>query len=80
MSEPGHPHRHYRIAQRPQGAIYIPPEQWAEAAERRDGSWWEAWNAWLKALHSQGEVPPPAMGAARYPVLGEAPGDYVHQH
>ena len=80
VSEPGHPHRHYRIAQRPQGAIYIPPEQWAEAAERRDGSWWEAWNAWLKALHSQGEVPPPAMGAARYPVLGEAPGDYVHQH
>ena len=80
VSEPGHPHRHYRISQSPRGAIYTPPEQWLEDAERRVGSWWDAWNDWLKTLPSKGDVSPPTIGAARYPVLAEAPGDYVLQH
>jgi polyhydroxyalkanoate synthase subunit PhaC len=80
VSEPGHPHRHYRIRKSVKEAIYIPPEDWLDAAERRDGSWWEAWSDWLTALPSCGQVAPPATGSDSYPVLAEAPGDYVHQH
>ena len=52
------------------------PTQWREAASRHSGSWWEDWAAWAGARASR-LVPPPPTGSARYPALGEAPGDYV---
>ena len=52
------------------------PTQWREAASRHSGSWWEDWAAWAGARAGR-LVPPPPTGSARYPALGEAPGDYV---
>ena len=52
------------------------PTQWREAASRHSGSWWEDWAAWAGARASR-LIPPPQTGSARYPALGEAPGDYV---
>ncbi|HYZ22671.1 MAG TPA: class I poly(R)-hydroxyalkanoic acid synthase [Rhodopila sp.] len=52
------------------------PEQWREAAERRDGSWWTDWSAWL-AARAGAKGQPPAMGSAAYPPLQDAPGSYV---
>ncbi len=73
VSEPGHPHRHYRIAQRAQGAPWIAAEAWPAQAELRDGSWWPAWAQWLQARSGkpQRARPLPASG------LGAAPGEYV---
>ncbi len=78
VSEPGHPHRRYQIASRGAADRYIDPDTWAATAPGYDGSWWEAWESWLRR-HSAGRVPPPPLGAPSrgYSPLGEAPGTYV---
>ena len=78
VSEPGHPHRHYRIGHRPTGALYAGPDEWCASAELRDGSWWPAWAEWL-ARHSSARIRPPSIGSKRYPPLCDAPGHYVHE-
>ena len=80
VSEPGHPHRHYRISRRAAGQPYVDPESWYEATESREGSWWPDWAAWLEEK-SKGRTAPPAMGAAEkgFRPLGKAPGSYVHE-
>jgi len=52
------------------------PAEWRKAAHRHSGSWWEDWAAWGSARAGALTAPPP-MGSARYPALGQAPGDYV---
>ena len=78
VSEPGHPHRHYRIATRAAGGAAVTAPDWLETASQHEGSWWEAWAQWL-ACHSAQAGPPPPMGAPDkgYPPLGDAPGRYV---
>ena len=78
VSEPGHPHRHFRIRERLRGGHYIGPDEWAELAEPELGSWWPVWGNWL-AEHSGPPVAPPGMGAAAqgFPPLDPAPGRYV---
>ncbi|WP_454887518.1 PHA/PHB synthase family protein [Sphingomonas oryzagri] len=78
VSEPGHPHRHYRIATRAEDGPASSPEDWAATAEPREGSWWLAWGEWL-GEHSGDPVAPPAPGAPDkgYPPLADAPGSYV---
>jgi len=79
VSEPGHPHRHFRTSRRAPEALYVGPDEWLVQAESRDGSWWPAWSAWLDA-HTSGRGPPPPMGSKAYPALEDAPGRYVHEH
>jgi len=69
----------YRIALRQAGAHYVDPDTWLARAEVHSGSWWPAWQDWLRA-RSGDEIAPRAAGApgAGYPVLGDAPGTYVH--
>ncbi|HTW73101.1 MAG TPA: alpha/beta fold hydrolase [Acetobacteraceae bacterium] len=71
VSEPGHPHRHFRVRERLRGEHYIGPDEWADLAAIEDGSWWPVWAAWL-GQRSGTPVPPPPMGA---PDLGYAPSD-----
>ncbi|WP_298232120.1 alpha/beta hydrolase [uncultured Azohydromonas sp.] len=76
VSEPGHARRSYQMAQRARGQGYVTPEDYAATAPMHEGSWWEAWSAWL-AEHSGPRVaaePIPADMA-----LEDAPGQYVHQ-
>ena len=50
---------------------------WRGAAIRHNGSWWQDWAAWAgERAGPAGPAPP--MGSARYPVLGDAPGTYIH--
>ena len=52
-------------------------EEWRDTATRHGGTWWEDWTRW--AAESAGEmVDPPATGSDVHPVLGDAPGRYVH--
>ena len=78
VSEPGHPHRHFRILSRRSTDTYVDPEQWGAQADQREGSWWPAWTEWL-AGQSSGKVDPPPMGNADrgYAPLEAAPGTYV---
>ncbi len=78
ISEPGHPHRHYRIATKTEGDVYIGPDEWIERTPVQQGSWWTAWEAWLSE-RSGDPVKPPAMGNAKAGLvpLCDAPGTYV---
>jgi polyhydroxyalkanoate synthase len=80
VSEPGHPHRHYRVATHAPVDVVVDPESWAAEAPLNSGSWWPEWVAWLDR-HSGDPAPPPPMGAphAGYAVLCDAPGSYVRQ-
>ncbi len=78
VSEPGHPHRSYQLAQSKSTDKYIGPEEWIDQTASQDGSWWPAWSAWLEA-QSERKTKPPQMGAPEqgYTVLDDAPGEYV---
>jgi polyhydroxyalkanoate synthase len=80
VSEPGHPNRHFRIAETAADAVFRDPGDWFAATDRQEGSWWPAFTAWLDQ-HSSPSVPPPHLGArsGRYAVLCDAPGTYVRQ-
>jgi polyhydroxyalkanoate synthase len=80
VSEPGHPHRHYRVSTKPSNGHYVDPEVWLAETPRKEGSWWPEWSAWLDA-HSGKPVAPPGMGAPHvgYAAACDAPGVYVHQ-
>lgn len=79
VSPPGTPDRHYRIAHRGAHDRFIDPDAWLAQHEPAEGSWWSAWLDWLN-LHSPGpRTAPPPLGDARagYPVLADAPGEFV---
>ncbi|NVO28670.1 alpha/beta fold hydrolase [Donghicola sp. C2-DW-16] len=78
VSEPGHPHRHYRTGHRAAEARYVDPDTWLAEHAPTEGSWWTNWADWL-AAKSSGQGQPPAMGAADYPPLAPAPGTYIYQ-
>jgi polyhydroxyalkanoate synthase len=80
VSEPGHPHRHYRLSTKTKDAPYTDPDRWLAETEAVEGSWWIALTDWL-AERSGAPVPPPDMGARAegYPPLCDAPGTYVYQ-
>ncbi len=80
VSEPGHANRHFCLLERKAGDLFVPPEDWQDAALSRQGSWWEAWVGWLDA-HSGAPAAPPDIGApeAGFAAMEPAPGEYVLQ-
>lgn len=82
ISEPGRANRRYRVAVKLAGAPCRTPEQWAEQATPREGSWWEAWAEWLATHSSVDPLSAPLVPGAPeqgYPALADAPGTYIHQ-
>ena len=80
VSEPGHPHRRYRVAVHAPNEAIVDPQTWAAQAPAREGSWWPEWISWLDRNSGEPVAPPP-MGAphAGYPVVCDAPGTFVRQ-
>jgi polyhydroxyalkanoate synthase len=76
VSEPGHAHRHYRVATKGVEDRYVDPEGWLRTMPASEGSWWPEWVAWLDA-RSGARGAPPKMGAREYAPLCDAPGSYV---
>ena len=78
LSEPGHPHHHFRMSRQRPGEHSADPQAWFAAHEPRDGSWWPIWTSWLAARSGE-LVPPPPLGnpAAGFAPLEDAPGRYV---
>ena len=79
VSEPGHPHRSFRIRTRLEGETYVDPDTWIDTTPVREGSWWLPWQKWLSKGAKR--VAPPEMGAPEngLRVLCDAPGVYVKQ-
>ncbi len=51
--------------------------EWLENASFHEGSWWPRWSEWLKKRSGK-QVPARSPGDSQHPILGEAPGTYVH--
>ncbi|HEX3984297.1 MAG TPA: alpha/beta fold hydrolase [Acidisoma sp.] len=81
VSEPGHPHRHYRVHDREAEGHTPGPDEWLAAVPMEEGSWWPEWHAWLArndaAAGGPAAGPPPRLGLPDTPPLAEAPGRYV---
>jgi polyhydroxyalkanoate synthase len=79
VSESGHPHRRFRIAEKRASDLCLSAQEWATVALPQEGSWWTAWTDWLARLSAVERVAPPGLGAPDkgYPVLEDAPGSYV---
>ena len=78
LSEPGHPHRHFRMATQRQQAHYVDPDAWLADNAARDGSWWPTWADWLtERSGALGALPPLRQAGGAFAPLGEAPGEYV---
>ena len=78
VSEPGHAHRHYRIATKSADDHYVDPEVWLTTTPVSEGSWWPEWVAWLDARSgARGAPPKMGAGAGAYAPLCDAPGSYV---
>jgi polyhydroxyalkanoate synthase len=80
VSQPGGNGRGYRMLTKKSAERYVDPDTWLGLTREQYGSWWPEWIAWLNARSGQ-PVEPPAMGASErgYPVLRDAPGEYVLQ-
>ncbi|MCC6779827.1 MAG: polyhydroxyalkanoic acid synthase [Hyphomicrobiales bacterium] len=76
LSEPGHPHRHFRMALHGHDQPYVDPDTWLARHPPQEGSWWSAWSRWL-AERSGASVAPPPLGRAPFLPQGDAPGRYV---
>lgn len=79
VSEPGHPHRHFRTHRRRPTEPFEGPDEWFAAAEQHEGSWWPHWTAWLASLSGRPDAPP-AIGSRRYVAIADAPGRYGLEH
>ena len=69
----------FQLMTRRHGERYMDPATWSAVAPRHEGSWWPAWEAWLRSAGSSKQVAPPDVGAydEGFPALDDAPGSYV---
>lgn len=75
VNEPGHKHRHFRIAGKSATDPCLNADEWIAATPIQEGSWWPAWVAWLATHSTWPKTPAVAPGAP----LADAPGTYVLQ-
>lgn len=80
VSEPGHPHRTFRMMTRKHDEHHIDADTWLAQAPQFEGSWWRAWVEWLNARSGPGQAAPPmGTAAGSYRPVCDAPGTYVLQ-
>ncbi|WP_409329693.1 PHA/PHB synthase family protein [Trujillonella humicola] len=73
VNPPGNPKASYLVGGEPGAGA----EHWRETAEKRTGTWWEAWADWVLERSGERRPAPASTGSARHPALEPAPGSYV---
>lgn len=78
LSEPGHPHRHFRVSKRKSGGRYQSPDAWMAATKSQEGSWWPKWSNWLNQNSSE-KIAASELEATltSKKAIADAPGEYV---
>ncbi|HEY3192279.1 MAG TPA: alpha/beta fold hydrolase [Solirubrobacterales bacterium] len=74
VNPPGNEKASYRVAKE---ADHADPEAWLARAEKRPGTWWEDWNAWLADRSGPMRPAPQRLGGPGFRSKGRAPGTYV---
>ena len=74
-----HPRRRYRVHSWHDDTTCVAPDEWLSETAVQQGSWWPVWHEWLTSRSSAALTAPPSIGRPDrgYPVLGDAPGEYV---
>lgn len=68
--------RSFQLATRRVADPYVAPAAWSAATPARNGSWWPAWEKWLRNdAEKRGGAP--TLGSELHPPLEDAPGAYV---
>jgi polyhydroxyalkanoate synthase len=70
----GNPKASYRVAEEGE---HGDADAWLATAEKRPGSWWEDWNAWLAERSGPMREAPQRVGSREFRPKGRAPGTYV---
>jgi polyhydroxyalkanoate synthase len=73
VNPPGNPKASYWVG----GETGSGPVAWRQSADRRTGSWWEAWSAWVREHSGDETTARSEPGSDRHPALEPAPGGYV---
>ena len=76
VNPPGNPRAQYRVGEDPS----VPASGFVAASQTVRGTWWDDIVAWLKERGDASRPAPKAPGSVEHPVLGDAPGTYVHEH
>ena len=58
-------------------ALPADPQEWKDAAQLHEGTWWEDWAAWIAKQGGPKVAPPRQLGSTAYPPIEPAPGSYV---
>jgi polyhydroxyalkanoate synthase len=74
VNPPGNEKASYRVAEEGEHAD---PEGWLGRTEKRPGTWWEDWNAWLAERSGSMRPAPEGLGGHGFRPKGRAPGTYV---
>ncbi len=59
----------------------LTPHEWLKHASAHEGSWWPAWQGWLRAHRAARQEPARTVAVGRDASgdLGNAPGSYVRE-
>lgn len=57
----------------------VDPQAWLAGATLHQDTWWNNWVPWIAARAGAMVRAPREQGSARFPVLGDAPGEYVRR-
>jgi class II poly(R)-hydroxyalkanoic acid synthase len=74
VNPPGNERASYRVADEGE---HEDPQAWLAQAEKRPGTWWEDWSAWLAERSGPMREAPQHVGSREYRPKGKAPGTYV---
>jgi polyhydroxyalkanoate synthase len=75
VADPRRTDRSYQVGILRHAEPYVDPDTWVAHAQRKSGSWWAEWDAWLAGRSSGMQAPP-----AQQDTLAAAPGQYVLEH
>jgi polyhydroxyalkanoate synthase subunit PhaC len=73
VNPPSNPKSSYRVAD----DNAAQPDDWAQEAPPKKGSWWPDYAGWLAERSGEEKAAPEALGNDRHRVLEDAPGSYV---
>ena len=74
INPPGNPKAHFFAGPEPEED----PDAWFERAERRPGTWWEDWAAWITERSGEERAAPAKLGSRTHRPAEPAPGTYIY--
>jgi polyhydroxyalkanoate synthase len=74
VNPPGNEKASYRVAE---ADDHADTQAWLSGTDKRPGSWWEDWNAWLAERSGPMRAAPKQLGNRKFKSRGKAPGTYV---